>query len=99
MKLPKKRDYPKEVLVRGNTWSVKFVRKFSYCEDDEHILGECDPSEKIIRIRQGISPLQTWTTFIHELLHAFEEEYEFEVDHDHIEKFEVAIVEFMLSNM
>jgi hypothetical protein len=44
--------------------------------DDEQILGQCCPDKRIIYIRKKLSNKKRIVTFIHEVMHAIEYEYE-----------------------
>lgn len=44
-------------------------------------LGECDMSNKEIRIRAGLSKRESLKTLIHETLHAYEREYKLKLPH------------------
>lgn len=95
MKIPKVRDYPKNLEIRGNIWSVKFTKQLSIAH-----AGDCNPNKKLIRIRIGKhQDLHTiMRTFIHEVLHAIEFEYGFEMEHKSIEKLEEPLTDFILNN-
>lgn len=95
MKLPKVSEYPKEVFIKGSVWKLFFKRCIDNNQDD---LGLCDASEKELFIKLGQIPRERLATFIHELIHAFEEEYDFDLPHPIVYKLEKAIVAFLLDN-
>lgn len=73
-------DFPKELFLGENNWQIRFVRSL----DGIKTLGLCDPADHIIYILQGQSPKERFKTFVHELLHALEYEYSFEMPHKSI---------------
>lgn len=92
----KQRDIPKLVWIKGNPWSVKFVRKIPKYPNDT---GQCDPSERIIYIRQGLSYIERGTTYYHEKLHAFEAEYNFKLNHRQLELVAKCFANLLLENI
>lgn len=92
LKIPKR--YPKSLIFNGEEYKIKFVKKFA----DENTVGECDYSEREIRIKKGQSPKETYKTFIHECLHAMEEEFKIPMKHEVIYKMEEAFFRFLIDN-
>lgn len=74
MKLPGYRDYPREVVVNGEIWTISFVNKLEYGGAD--LYGLCDPSEYSIKIVRGLGRKILFRTFRHELMHAIEFSYD-----------------------
>jgi hypothetical protein len=95
MQLPQVRKYPREIRIKDETYQVKFVRKI---KGERSTLGECDPSTHVIRIKLGQSLSETFATFIHEVLHAIEFEYEIKISHKAIYQFERGIADLLLAN-
>lgn len=95
----RQRDIPRELWINGNRWKIKFVRDLSE-GDTKHAIcrGMCDPSTKIIYIRQGQSYLERLDTVFHEILHSLEFEYEIELDHKHVYKMGEAMAKLYLEN-
>jgi hypothetical protein len=93
MRLPRAKTYPKTVHVGDEAWSVEFVDTLG-----QDTLGICDPSTNCIRILRGQTRRELFSTFVHEVLHAFEFSYDFQLKHKHVEKLEKAIVDFLLEN-
>ena len=91
----KKTSYAKEWLVGGNPWRLKFVRLI---DGDENTVGLCCPDTKEILLKQKQDYMQTFKTFIHEVVHAVEFEGEFELDHEHVEKMEEGLATFLVNN-
>ncbi len=94
MKLPNQRDYPREIMIRGSIWKIKFVRRLGpkFC-------GECDLAEKEILIAQKLKPAIRMETFIHEVLHAFEEEYKLRLPHKLIYALEKPLCNLLIENL
>jgi hypothetical protein len=73
-------DIPRELLIGDGIWTVKFVRKVPQVEKG-YLLGLCDPCDRIIYIRQGQSYIDRADTFLHELIHALDFEYDLNIKH------------------
>lgn len=102
MRLPKKSQFPATILVGSTVWSVRFVR-----EIEQGYLGLCDSTTNTIYIKQGQSPKERLSTFLHEVLHAFEYEYGMDLssktienrgEHELVNDLESAILYFLLDN-
>lgn len=96
MKLPNRKRYPKELLIGDETYSIKFVSKVDKGSCD--VVGNCNPTTRRIRIKNDLSAADTFYTFIHEVLHAMEFEYEVDIKHSHIYMLEKAISDLFLQN-
>lgn len=88
------RDYPRQIVIGDSIWEVKFVRDI----DNGRTAGNCDPNEQVISIRMGQCETERLKTFIHELFHAWEEEYGLEIPHKLIYRLEEPIVDFIQDN-
>lgn len=84
MKWPNKNEYPNTVLIVDAVWDVKFVRKINAANH----LGLCDPSTNTIYIRLKQSKEETFLTFYHECMHAYEFETGKEVGESMVRLFE-----------
>lgn len=91
IKLPLPKSYPKEIQFSDTAYKIVFKKNF-YC------FGETDPVKKTITIKSDLSPRNTLTTLIHELLHVIEFEYPVKLKHKTVYKLERAIVEILLDN-
>jgi hypothetical protein len=91
MTFPKVTHYPKELNVKGETYAVVFRRKLD-------CLGKCDPEKRTIYIKTGLGPKETFRTFVHEVLHALEFEYELKIKHSLVYELEAAITDTLLLN-
>lgn len=88
------REYAGIWTIRGNQWLVTFKREINGGND----VGLCIPSTKTIYLAQGLGKKETARTFWHEIVHAFEEEYGFDIPHKYVFKLELALEEFMDDN-
>jgi hypothetical protein len=77
---PKQREYPKEIVVSGTVYKVKFVRNIPGIEN-KNLAGVACPSTKIIYIVLGQTPSERFSTFWHEVLHAIEFETDKRIPH------------------
>lgn len=101
MTFPKKSFYRRNWLVNGSIWEVRFARNMP----DPKTVAICDPEQNLILIKLGQTREETFACFWHELLHAFEFEYDFEIteriyerDHAVVDKLERAVVIFFKEN-
>ena len=100
MKWPGVRSYPTYIMVRGQPWDIKFVRKIPDRRDFKtETVGLMDPSQKILYIKLKEKPIETLRTVIHEALHAIEDEYNIDVTHAVINKFEEGITDILIENL
>jgi len=93
---PTCRKYPKDIMVRGTHWDIKFCR--STPEGPDSDLGLNDPEARIIFIRYKQTPRETFMTLVHEWLHAVEAEYEIQIGHPIIEVLEEVFASFCEEN-
>jgi hypothetical protein len=91
----KMKDFPKELVIGGRTWVVKFRRVI---EGNPIYLGMCYFEEAEIHIRLGQSPRERLATLWHEIFHAYEWEYGVKLGHKIIRKLEYAQSDFVLEN-
>lgn len=96
MNTPTPKQYPKEIVIGDNVWSVKFFRKK---KGHANTSGLCDPSTKTIWLKQGQTHTELMSTYIHEVLHAFEDEYNHPIPHKTIYALEQAIMNFLFANL
>lgn len=90
-KLPEQKAYPKEIHFAPYVYKIIFVKGLN-------CYGETDPVKKTIKIKKGLSPRMTLTTFVHELLHVVEFDQPVKLKHKTIYKLEQALVELLLDN-
>lgn len=92
----KKREYPKEIYIGGSVYKIKFVRTVLR---DHGNAGCCDPEKKEIRIKYGQSPKETFSTFVHECIHALEFEHDLRISHKLVYQLELAVMDFLMQNL
>lgn len=97
---PRQKDYPKEIVVGDSIYRVRFVRAIGDAPkgSEKETLGLCCPGEKEILVKQGLGALERFSTFVHELLHAVEFEYEIEIPHKLIYQLELPLTKLILDN-
>lgn len=93
----KQKEFPRDVVINGNLWEIKFVRHLPDTKTKE-TLGICDPSNRVIYIRQGQSKEERLDTFFHELIHAAECEFDFDIEHKLVDKLGAAFARVYVEN-
>lgn len=94
MTLPRVKDYPKSVRVNGETYPIRFVKVVNRSKDT---CGLCSPEPRMIYIKKGMTEVETFSTLLHELLHAIEFEYDLSIKHSLIYKLEQAMTDVYLN--
>lgn len=94
MLVPNVDGYPKTLRVGNVTYKVVFKVRI----DSSDPLGMCDSGKRKIYIKKGLSLVSTFSTLIHEVLHALEFEYNIEIKHKSVHLYEQAILDFLMSN-
>jgi hypothetical protein len=94
MKLPTKSKYPKTLVVKGEEWRIAFVDSI----EGKGTLGLCDPSNRIVYIKNGQSKKETYKSFLHEMIHVLELEYDISIPHSSVYKLEEAIYDLLINN-
>lgn len=92
----KMKDLPREVVVNGNFWRVRFVRRMP--EGNENAIGLCVFDDKEILVMLCQSERERLATLIHELLHAIEHEYGVEIGHKLIGVIEYAVADMVINS-
>lgn len=101
MKLPRISDYPKELRIGDETYRVKFVPTMRYrTKRGGHRInyGVCYPDTREIHISRGVGRELAFKTFLHEVLHAFEYEYDLPIKHSLVYLLEDPLARFFLDN-
>lgn len=96
MKIPRVRQYPKTLMIGEQEYRLKFVRRIR--GHDASTQGLCDVSDHVIYIKLGQTPVEVFSTFVHEVLHAFEAEHNIEISHGNVYRLEKGLVDFLLAN-
>ena len=88
--IPRIRDYPKEIRLNGDVYTVKFVKMKD--------AGLTDPNKFEILICKGMTRKETFKTFIHELLHVMEFTEDLPIPHKLVYKIEEAMFDLWEQN-
>lgn len=91
MMIPRIKDYPKVIYLRGERYKLQFVKKCNY-------LGQTNAVKKTIKIKAGMSKNETFRTIIHEFLHLLEFEFPIKIKHKTVYKLEEAIFQLLIDN-
>lgn len=67
-------------------------------KDGKSTLGACDPNDHMIYIKTRQTSEERLKTFCHELIHALENEWNFELPHSLVSRLEEPIVRLLLDN-
>jgi hypothetical protein len=94
MRLPNPKSYPTELLIAGESWRLAFVDQI----EGKDTLGMCDPNNKVIFIKRGLSRKETLKTAIHEVFHALDEEFDLKLSHPQVYKLEEALYDLLVNN-
>ncbi len=95
MKLPPPDHYPKTLAINTEQYKVKFAKLI---QKNPLTLGLCDPGTHVIWIKKGMGKTETFSTLIHEVLHAIEFEYNLKIKHELIHDIEMPLAKFFLDN-
>lgn len=99
MKSPKLSSYPKELEIGGETYRIRFIPYQKRPEKDgKRFYGYCDNDLRTIEIMRGQGREESFKTLIHEILHAMEFEYEFDIPHRLVARLEEPLFRFLIDN-
>lgn len=96
MKLPGVKDYKTEIHINDETYTIKFVKRIPGEKKD--VVGLCDDTKRIIHVRSGLTKSQMFRTYLHEVLHAMDAEWEIKLTHRQVYLLEKALGDLFLSN-
>lgn len=96
MKLPRIRDYPRRLLIDGESWAVEFLPVVEF--QGEQVLGLTHFKDQRILICSKMSPRKRVEIFVHEALHALDDVYDLNISHDLIHAIEAPIVDLLIDN-
>jgi len=89
---------PRQLLVKDQIYSVRFVKNLPD-EIKGTTIGLCCAETQTIYIKQGLSKAERVSTFFHELLHAIEFEFEFDMPHKLIYRLEGPLAQVIVDNL
>lgn len=97
----RERDFPKTVRIKDTEYDVVFFnRKDAHKHGmDEDWRGYACQHEKAILVRRGQDHQNRLATFVHEILHAIEFEYQVKIPHALIYKLEDPLTSLILDNL
>lgn len=77
---------PKKLWIKESEWTIKSIKAIPEHGNTKKsvTLGLCDPSDKIIYLKTGLPYQLKLDTVLHEIIHAIEFEYDFEIEHRHV---------------
>lgn len=88
-------DIPKTIIVKGSLWEIQFVRVIP---NEPNASGLCDRDEQQISIESSLTKSEKAKTLIHEILHAFEYEYNIRIPHKLVYLLEEPIYRLLVDN-
>lgn len=97
MNPPPMRSYPKSIYVGHREWRVVFKPNVGMT-GKRHNWGLCNNEEKTIYIKTKLDGYNRFVTFVHEVIHAVEYEYGFDIPHKLVECMDVGIANLLLVN-
>lgn len=93
------RTFPKQVTVGDSIWRIVFVRKVRLVKNPENVMAATCAETQTIEIVYGLSRKELLETFLHEVMHAIEYEYDINIPHDVIYKMEPGLASFFAENI
>lgn len=99
--LLRQKDFPRVLKVGESIWTVRFVREIPGDTKGakEITVGLADSEAQEILIRQGLTAALRLETFIHEVTHALEFEFGFQIPHAVLHKADKAWAQFLIENL
>lgn len=88
--------FPQTLKIKTAIWNVVITN--TLVNNEWELYGLCDPSTRTIFIKKHLTQRQALSTFWHEVLHAFEYEYDLKLGHPLINKLEFAIADLLRFN-
>ena len=90
---------PKTLIIGKSEWSVVMLKEIDKPLKDGTITwGYCDEAKQQIEILSRLKTRPRLRTFIHEVMHAFEDEYGLEIEHKLLDKIATAFADLILVN-
>ena len=84
--------------IGAHTWHVQFVDVVDMGADST-TWGLCTPEKHLIQINKVGPPAMRLSTLLHELMHAFDAVYDFELDHHLLNLSADALAQVMLDSL
>lgn len=96
-------SYPDRLKIGDRYYRIRFVKSIRGCKKSvdkkNTVLGLCDEGRAEILIRNELSTDEKLKTLLHELGHAMEFEYNINMPHAAIYKYEEALFDFICANI
>ncbi len=93
------KDFPRVLVIGDSIWKVRLV---NVIKEPGHgrgqIFGLTCPDLKLIKIVKSLPDREFARTYVHEVCHAIEEEYDIEIPHWLIYALEEPILDFIIEN-
>lgn len=92
--------YPERLKIGDVYYRIRFVSSIRGCKGlgKGSTIGLCDEARREILIKKGLSADETLKTYIHELTHSLEFEYNIKISHEAVHQYEEAIFDFLCAN-
>lgn len=96
---PKRYKLPRELVVGDSIYTVRKRRQIEPPKvGKKETVGLCCPSDMEISIKTGQIREERISTWLHEVIHSWEQAYDLEMSHDLVYKLEVALFNFLKDN-
>jgi hypothetical protein len=85
---------PPVVKILGQDFTIEFL------EEKKHrgFIGRCFPHANRIQLEEGLCPDKMGETFLHEVLHAIDENLELGIKHKSVNRLGLALYQFLKEN-
>lgn len=98
--VPLLKDYKETYVINNNEWSLVFKKRIR-----GNLFGLCDPNQRTILISirhpmlaRDMQLSEIYSTFLHEIMHAWEFEYNITLGEAVVTRLELAWLDFILAN-
>lgn len=85
---------PPVVKILGQDYKIKFLGK----SKKRDFIGRCFPHANIIQLDENLPPDKMGEVFLHEVLHAIDENLELGIKHKSINRLAIALYQFLKDN-
>jgi len=88
---------PRKLKVGPHTYKVR--RKKKIVDEEGHELrGECRVEERVILLQSGLKNTRLCETFLHEVMHAIDEENQMELGENRVNLISLCLLQIILDN-
>ena len=85
---------PEVVKILGQEYRIEFLGK----KKKRGFIGRCFPHANIIQLDESLCPDKMGEVFLHEVLHAIDENLELDIKHRSINRLAIALYQFLKEN-